>query len=333
MKIIALYSDSPYSGKTTVAKYIEEKYGYIRYSFAHTLKDMIYTLLKNFNISDKDIEEYSTNKKEQIIPVINKSYRHLCQTLGTEWRDIVDRNLWLNHFNIFRANNKDKNIIIDDLRFPFEYEYLKKFNTTFIKVNSLYSPQVQKYINTHSNKNKLSKYKHSSDNKLDIPKSIKLLNIYNQWENTVSGIDELFYNYLLKWRDTSIGIEAKKYNIKISIDNTSGFNTLSIFIDNLIHYRHQKVFTYLDYAKKFAIEWLEEFIKGIENNSLIIVTKIYSLDNKKDNKYNLSIRILDKDIILSSWTISSLESKVIPDLIEDKKIKDELDKAKKIILG
>ena len=74
--------------------------------------------------------------------------REIIQKIGTEigqfmlfdifpkLKDKISyRYFWLKHFEIFLENNKDKNIVISDVRFIHEVKYLKKLNFNIIKIN------------------------------------------------------------------------------------------------------------------------------------------------------------------------------------------------------
>ena len=87
------------SGKTTLAKYIEERYGYSLLSFATPVKKYAKEL---FNVHTKD--------------------RAFLQAFGQKMKEI-DPDIWVNC--IIRQIITDS-VIIDDVRFPNEYAALKK---------------------------------------------------------------------------------------------------------------------------------------------------------------------------------------------------------------
>lgn len=129
--LIALYSSTMQSGKTEIAKYLERKYNFKKMKFAFGIKQMIYVFISPFVLDAKEYIEGS--KKNEIIPVIGKTSRYLQQTLGSEWgRDLVGNDIWINCLDARRPKNKD--VVIDDMRFENEFEYIKNNNGICIKV-------------------------------------------------------------------------------------------------------------------------------------------------------------------------------------------------------
>lgn len=126
-KLIGLYSPAPQSGKTTVAQYLNHQ-GYIRLSFAAPLKRMIRTFLLSLGYGPEAIEEYLTTGKEDQIPGIRATPRHLLQTLGTEWgRTCIHPCVWLLCWQetANRYLKADIPVVCDDVRFPNEAELIR----------------------------------------------------------------------------------------------------------------------------------------------------------------------------------------------------------------
>ena len=121
-----------HSGKDTLARYLVCRYGFTRMAFADLLKRMLLALELG--------PEYTDGPgKEAIIPWLGCSYRRLCQTLGTEWgRDSICSDLWvklldrqidrLEHSNAMAVDRRHPyhmRIVISDVRFPNEAEYIR----------------------------------------------------------------------------------------------------------------------------------------------------------------------------------------------------------------
>jgi hypothetical protein len=106
------------SGKTTVANYIEAKYGYRRQHIAEPLREMLRVLLRRFGYPDAEIDRYLTGDlKEQIIPCLGKTSRHAQITLGTEWgRELISDSLWARLW----AHEAVGKVMNDSVRFPNE---------------------------------------------------------------------------------------------------------------------------------------------------------------------------------------------------------------------
>jgi len=121
--VIGLYSPAPQSGKSTVAKFLAQSYGYEIVPFASTLKGMTRVFLQSF-YGDVATPAWMDANKDLV--VFEKAghditVRYLMQTLGTEWgRELLGRDVWV---DLWRHSVSDKLLVIaDDMRFPNEFE-------------------------------------------------------------------------------------------------------------------------------------------------------------------------------------------------------------------
>jgi hypothetical protein len=120
MRVIGL-SGFAQSGKTTAAKYIEEKYGFERRHIAEPLRAMLATLMRANNIPDDMIDRYLVGdlKDGIVIPEFRQTSRRLQITLGTEWgRECVNPNLWVDTWH--RGIGPGQKAMNDSVRFPNE---------------------------------------------------------------------------------------------------------------------------------------------------------------------------------------------------------------------
>ena len=114
-------------GKSTAAKYLTTNYNFIRHYFAKPLKDM----LKVLGLTDEHVN--GSLKEKDCWMIGGKTPRYAMQTLGTEWgRDMIHKDLWAMAWKNTRPGNRD--IVVDDLRFPNEIEVLRSLNGLVIKV-------------------------------------------------------------------------------------------------------------------------------------------------------------------------------------------------------
>ena len=122
----------PQSGKSTLAGYFREEQGYVQISFATPIKRMVSALLQTLGTEWREMmDRVYGNRKEEPIPGIGDgtvTTRRLLQTLGTEWRELIDRDLWV---KIAIENAKavlrcGHGVVIDDLRFAHEYQLFKE---------------------------------------------------------------------------------------------------------------------------------------------------------------------------------------------------------------
>lgn len=130
MKIIGLTGNAGV-GKDTVADYLVSNYGYVKYSFARPLKDMLKAI--GVDCDNRDTKEIPH-------PVFGVSPRVMAQTLGTEWmRKCVNKEGWiLLAENFIRTtmelNNLEevptvKGIVFPDVRFANEAELIRAHGT------------------------------------------------------------------------------------------------------------------------------------------------------------------------------------------------------------
>ncbi len=107
------------SGKSTVANYLVEKYGAVRYGFATPLKEMVKRALQ---LTDDQV--YGTQEqKEAIDPRYGRSARWFLQRIGTDGcRAVFGEDFWTKQCldMIWRQNRSIA--VIEDLRFINEAE-------------------------------------------------------------------------------------------------------------------------------------------------------------------------------------------------------------------
>ena len=144
-EIYALYSPYPGAGKTTLAQLIYDENkdcfssGHTCFeliSFAEPMRCMISSLYEySTGYIGEDFEELYEEHKEEIEPTLKTSIRHMMRTLGTEWgRKCIRESFWVDIAEGRIKSSCASIILFDDLRFPNEYEMLKKHGAKFIKI-------------------------------------------------------------------------------------------------------------------------------------------------------------------------------------------------------
>ncbi|MFB2563638.1 hypothetical protein [Rhizobium sp. IMFF44] len=137
-KLIALYSDAAGSGKSEVAKALTAN-GYEPVKFAGPLKGMAAGLLSSMGFGRHDIGRMiEGDLKEAVIPGFKTvTPRQIMQTLGTDWgREAIDQDLWTKvaSVKIEKLRASGLNVVVDDLRFPNEYDLISSLGGTLVKV-------------------------------------------------------------------------------------------------------------------------------------------------------------------------------------------------------
>ena len=115
MKLIGLVGRAG-AGKTTVAEYLVEYYGFTRTAFGDPLKQM---LLEAGMCSREELWGHKTERS-----------RWLLQKIGTDiLRKQVDPKFWVRKTaeNVHRLFDKGFRVVIDDIRFPEEASMVKAF--------------------------------------------------------------------------------------------------------------------------------------------------------------------------------------------------------------
>jgi hypothetical protein len=113
------------SGKTTAAKYLEERYGFERRHIAEPLRAMLAVLMRANGISDEMIDRYLVGdlKDGVVIPELGKTSRELQISIGTEWgREHVSPDLWVDTWVRGASHRPSMN---DSVRFPNEEEGIR----------------------------------------------------------------------------------------------------------------------------------------------------------------------------------------------------------------
>lgn len=124
MRIIGLTGRAG-SGKDTVRTFLEERHAFAGMAFADPIRSMLSALLREVGASD----DWMTDRllKEGTIPALGTSYRHLAQTLGTEWGRRIDTEFWLRiakaRLNVMREAGV-KSVVISDVRFINEAHWI-----------------------------------------------------------------------------------------------------------------------------------------------------------------------------------------------------------------
>lgn len=128
-------------GKDTATSIVRSDYGFESYAFADPLKEMLTSVFGPL---------FNTGDREKEIDWLGKSPRQLMQTLGTEWgRDLVHPNLWVlladRHYRSV-AKRCGRGLVVSDVRFPNEAEWVRKNGGTLIEIRRPEAGQVNAHV-------------------------------------------------------------------------------------------------------------------------------------------------------------------------------------------
>lgn len=115
------------SGKDASRRFLEA-HGYTGFAFADPIRSMLRELLTSNGIDSTYMDERAL--KEAIIPALGVSYRHMAQTLGTEWGRSLQGDFWLRLAGAYMADILDQGFepcrfVISDVRFQNEADWVR----------------------------------------------------------------------------------------------------------------------------------------------------------------------------------------------------------------
>ncbi len=129
------------SGKSTIGKIFEDE-GFILDSFATSVKDICCILfgydrdkIEGNTIQDRFWREQIDEKTTNIMGY-NMSPRDAMIFIGTKFgRNQINENIWIETLFNRYENSNNKKLLITDLRFPNEYDEIKKRGGIVIRIN------------------------------------------------------------------------------------------------------------------------------------------------------------------------------------------------------
>lgn len=140
-------------GKTSVANILEANHGYIRMSIASSLKQFVnemyardvYGSDENALLQKSDIVFINAAEGRKAVSV-----RQLLQDIGNTMKTI-DQDIWLRgvRHQVLLWNDMGKSVVIDDVRFPREAEYLKRIGFVNVRLTAKEETRLERYFRTY----------------------------------------------------------------------------------------------------------------------------------------------------------------------------------------
>lgn len=131
------------AGKSTVAAMLEEHHAFSQLALADPILEMLCTLFEHAGIDGAWAVERAL--KEQPTR-LGFSYRHLAQTLGTEWGRSLSPDFWLRVLKLRLADLQAVggfNVVVSDVRFPNEAEFITSQGGVVVRVVRDVSPSAR----------------------------------------------------------------------------------------------------------------------------------------------------------------------------------------------
>jgi len=132
------------SGKDTVANILISEYGFVKLTFASTLKDVVAILFSWSRDLLEGLTEESRLWRETVddfwsvkLSIPNFTPRKALQMIGTDlFRIHFNNDIWINivenKIGVMLKNNPNMNIVISDCRFANEFSLIKQFSDSHI---------------------------------------------------------------------------------------------------------------------------------------------------------------------------------------------------------
>jgi len=137
-RLIALYAPVMQSGKTEIARTLQLTRGYALVKFADPFKASVVEYLVRGGATQELAEQLveDGNLKERVIPGLGVSVRQILQTFGSAGR-AVHPDFWVRQAvsQIERHFQVGTPVVVDDMRFPNEYEALIDLGGYPVRVN------------------------------------------------------------------------------------------------------------------------------------------------------------------------------------------------------
>jgi hypothetical protein len=173
-------------GKDTFAKYLEDKYAYKHMKISTQLKDTLKILFKfselqlEGSLKDTIDERWNVTPRDAMIFVGTNMFQYKLKELIPN----INRNFWVsNLINEIKEMPSDQNIVISDLRFLHELNYIKTIPNVKITIFKIINPNNKLFYDKVSYESETEHLKFNFDMIVNNDTNIEELHI---------KVDELF---------------------------------------------------------------------------------------------------------------------------------------------
>ena len=122
------------AGKTTLARLLVERCGFVRAHMGQPIKDMLAAL----GLSDDQLTGPPEVRSRPVDLLDGRTPRYAMQTLGTDWgRRMISPRLWANAVERRLTEMQKRGVervVIDDLRFPSDFEVVARCGGIIVSV-------------------------------------------------------------------------------------------------------------------------------------------------------------------------------------------------------
>lgn len=138
LQLIALSSDEPAQGKTTMARVLNEEKGYRSVSFATPIKEMTKGFLMGIGMTPCEAGEYIYgSQKEDKVEGYEFTGRGLQIAIGEAFREL-DPEVWTKvaQRRIRKLHESGFHVVVDDMRRRNEYASLRGMGATMVHIHT-----------------------------------------------------------------------------------------------------------------------------------------------------------------------------------------------------
>lgn len=140
-------------GKTSVANILESNHGYVRMSIASSLKQFVNEMYAR-DVYGTDEGAVLQKSDSILINTVDGrrmvTVRQLLQDIGNQMK-LIDQDIWLRgvRHQVLLWNEMGKSVVIDDVRFPREAEYLKNIGFINVRLTASEDTRLERYFRTY----------------------------------------------------------------------------------------------------------------------------------------------------------------------------------------
>lgn len=180
------------TGKTTVAKYLESKYGYKRVAFADELKRLVDEIFYPHYLEEKVSEDCKT-KPRTLLQEFGDSIRNIC------YNNFKDKDIWIKLLisNIKKIKNQNEKtpIVIDDCRYINELNtFTKKYGYISIRMTTSQKIRMNRIMQRYGKLPSNAELSHVSETEIDdlrvnyiIENNSSLIELYKEIDSIVEA--------------------------------------------------------------------------------------------------------------------------------------------------
>jgi hypothetical protein len=129
------FTGKKYAGKDTAGAVLG-KCGFNHISFATPMKYYVGVLLSALGYSNEDCDAYTDGaKKQEIVPELGVTPRHMLQSLGTDWgRDLINPDLWVKLLVGRVKQAPEEDFYVTDVRFHNEADLIRASGGKVVRI-------------------------------------------------------------------------------------------------------------------------------------------------------------------------------------------------------